>query len=57
MVGHVLFGKQFTDAQMLGAMEIWKPHRYRVVRLLESDGNFTAPRRGPRSYHRIHRRR
>ncbi|MFO7690900.1 MAG: DNA-3-methyladenine glycosylase 2 family protein [Cryobacterium sp.] len=47
-VGHSLFGRHFSDADMLIAMEKWRPHRYRVVRLLEVSGAGGKPRHGPR---------
>lgn len=48
MVGHALFGTPFDDQHMMAALQPWQPHRYRVVRLLETAGNYSKPRRGPR---------
>jgi 3-methyladenine DNA glycosylase/8-oxoguanine DNA glycosylase len=47
-IGHAMFGRPFTDDDMLEALEPWRGHRYRVVRLLESAGVPGRPRRGPR---------
>lgn len=49
VVGHVLFGRPFTDAQMVEALEPWRPHRYRLARLLFASGHESVPRRGPRA--------
>ena len=57
MIGHTLTGAAFTDEQMLVAMERWRPHRYRVVRLLEASGLGVKPRRGPRAAFVDHRKR
>lgn len=57
MIGHSLFGRDLTDAEMIVAMEKWQPHRYRVVRLLEASGATMRPRRGPRLSFVDHRRR
>jgi 3-methyladenine DNA glycosylase/8-oxoguanine DNA glycosylase len=47
-VGFVLTGRPRTDdAGMLGLLEPYRPHRQRVVRLIEASG-VTAPRYGPR---------
>jgi 3-methyladenine DNA glycosylase/8-oxoguanine DNA glycosylase len=49
LVGHVLFDRRdMTDEQMVAALEPWRPHRYRLVRLIESLGLRTAPRRAPK---------
>jgi len=48
VIGHSLFGRPFTDEQMVEAMEKWRPHRYRVVRLLQASGTAQKPRHGPR---------
>ena len=55
MIGHTLTGAAFSDEQMLTAMEKWRPHRYRVVRLLEVSGLGVKPRRGPRAAFVDHR--
>jgi endonuclease III len=47
-VGHALWGRDMTDAEMLEAMAPWAGHRYRVVRLLGAAGVRGRPRRGPR---------
>lgn len=47
-IGHALFGKAFTDDDMVEALEPWRGHRYRVVRLLEAAGVPGPPRRAPR---------
>lgn len=57
MIGHTLTGEAFTDEQMLVAMDKWRPHRYRVVRLLEASGLGVKPRRGPRASFVDHRNR
>lgn len=56
MIGHSLFGRDMTDADMIDAMVKWQPHRYRVVRLLEVGGATMKPRRGPRLSFVDHRR-
>ncbi|KGJ71994.1 hypothetical protein GY21_18445 [Cryobacterium roopkundense] len=56
MIGHTLTGEAYTDEQMLVAMEKWRPHRYRVVRLLEASGLGVKPRRGPRASFVDHRK-
>ncbi|TFD52962.1 DNA-3-methyladenine glycosylase 2 family protein [Cryobacterium frigoriphilum] len=56
MIGHSLFGRDLTDAEMIEAMVKWQPHRYRVVRLLEVGGATMKPRRGPRLSFVDHRR-
>ena len=47
-IGHALFGMDFSDDDMVLAMQKWRPHRYRVVRLLEVSGASGKPRHGPR---------
>ncbi|GAA4368731.1 DNA-3-methyladenine glycosylase family protein [Agromyces bauzanensis] len=47
-VGHALWGRDMTDAEMVEAMAPWAGHRYRVVRLLGAAGVRDRPRRGPR---------
>lgn len=47
-LGHALWGRDMTDAEMVEAMTPWAGHRYRVVRLLEAAGVRGRPRRGPR---------
>ncbi len=48
LIGHALFGLEFDDEQMVAALAKWRPHRYRVVRLVEISGVAWTPRRGPR---------
>lgn len=47
-IGHALFGVKFDDRQLVAALEKWRPHRFRVVRLVETSGVAGKPRRGPR---------
>ncbi len=53
-VGWALLGRPVDDAGMVELLEPWRPHRYRVVRLLESSG-FAKPRFGPRLTIQDHR--
>ncbi len=48
MVGWTLLGFPVDDAGMLELLEPMRPHRQRVVRLLEVSGLAYEPRRGPR---------
>lgn len=48
MVGWTLLGRPVDDAGMLELLEPMRPHRQRVVRLLEVSGLAYEPRRGPR---------
>ena len=48
MIGRTLVGQPVTDAVMLELLEPMRPHRYRVVRVLEASGIAVEPRRGPR---------
>lgn len=48
MVGWTLLGRPVDDAGMLELLEPMRPHRQRVVRLLEASGLAREPRRGPR---------
>ncbi|POY03924.1 3-methyladenine DNA glycosylase [Mycobacterium kansasii] len=48
MVGWTLLGRPVDDAGMLELLEPMRPHRHRVVRLLEASGLAYEPRRGPR---------
>jgi 3-methyladenine DNA glycosylase/8-oxoguanine DNA glycosylase len=54
-VGWALLGRPLDDAGMVELLERWRPHRYRVVRLLECSG-FRTPRFGPRMPVQDHRR-
>jgi 3-methyladenine DNA glycosylase/8-oxoguanine DNA glycosylase len=53
-VGWALLGRPVDDAGMLEVLEPWRPHRQRVVRLLEVSG-FAKPRFGPRLTVQDHR--
>ena len=53
-VGWALAGTPLDDAGMVELLEPWRPHRYRVVRLLECSG-FRKPRFGPRLTIQDHR--
>ena len=48
MIGWTLLGRPVVDAVMLDLLEPMRPHRHRVVRLLEASGLAYEPRRGPR---------
>ena len=48
MIGWTLLGRPVDDAGMLELLEPMRPHRQRVVRLLEASGLAYEPRRGPR---------
>jgi 3-methyladenine DNA glycosylase/8-oxoguanine DNA glycosylase len=48
MIGWTLLGHPVDDAGMLEVLEPMRPHRQRVVRLLEVSGLAYEPRRGPR---------
>jgi 3-methyladenine DNA glycosylase/8-oxoguanine DNA glycosylase len=52
-VGWALTGTAVDDAGMAVLLEPYRPHRYRVQRLLELDGA-RRPRRGPRMSVRTH---
>ena len=55
-VGWALLGRPLDDDGMVALLEPWRPHRYRVVRLLETSG-VAKPRFGPRltiADHRSH---
>ncbi len=53
-VGWALVGRPLGDEAMVALLEPWRPHRYRVVRLLECSG-FASPRFGPRATIQDHR--
>jgi 3-methyladenine DNA glycosylase/8-oxoguanine DNA glycosylase len=53
-VGWALAGRPLDDDGMVELLEPWRPHRYRVVRLLECSG-FAKPRFGPRITVQDHR--
>ncbi len=48
MIGWTLLGHPVDDAVMLELLEPMRPHRHRVVRLLEASGLAYEPRRGAR---------
>lgn len=48
MIGWTLVGRPVDDAGMLELLEPMRPHRHRVVRLLEASGLAYEPRRGAR---------
>lgn len=48
MIGWTLVGRPLDDAAMVELLEPMRPHRHRVVRLLEVSGLAREPRRGPR---------
>jgi 3-methyladenine DNA glycosylase/8-oxoguanine DNA glycosylase len=48
MIGWTLVGHPVDDAVMLELLEPMRPHRHRVVRLLEASGLAYEPRRGAR---------
>jgi 3-methyladenine DNA glycosylase/8-oxoguanine DNA glycosylase len=48
MIGWTLLGRPVDDAGMLELLEPMRPHRHRVVRLLEASGLGREPRRGAR---------
>jgi 3-methyladenine DNA glycosylase/8-oxoguanine DNA glycosylase len=48
MIGWTLLGHPIGDDAMVELLEPMRPHRYRVVRLLEASGLAYEPRRGPR---------
>lgn len=52
-VGHALTGEAVDDAGMGRLLEPYRPHRYRVQRLVELAG-IRAPRRGPKMSPRRH---
>jgi 3-methyladenine DNA glycosylase/8-oxoguanine DNA glycosylase len=55
-VGWALIGRPLDDEGMLALLDQWRPHRYRVVRLLECSG-YAKPRFGPRMTVEDHRAR
>ncbi|MDT5087889.1 MAG: hypothetical protein QOG47_596 [Mycobacterium sp.] len=48
MIGWTLLGHPIGDAEMVELLEPMRPHRHRVVRLLEASGLAYEPRRGAR---------
>jgi 3-methyladenine DNA glycosylase/8-oxoguanine DNA glycosylase len=53
-IGWALLGRPLDDAGMVELLEAWRPHRQRVVRLVEVSGA-TKPRFGPRMTIQDHR--
>jgi 3-methyladenine DNA glycosylase/8-oxoguanine DNA glycosylase len=53
-VGWVLLGRPVDDDGMVELLEPWRPHRYRVIRLIECSG-VGKPRFGPRLTVQDHR--
>ena len=53
-VGWALTGRPVDDDGMVALLEPWRPHRYRVVRLIELSGA-RKPRFGPRMTVQDHR--
>ena len=53
-VGWALLGRPLDDDGMVELLEQWRPHRYRVVLLLQCSG-YTKPRFGPRMTVQDHR--
>ncbi|HLR99074.1 DNA-3-methyladenine glycosylase 2 family protein [Mycolicibacillus parakoreensis] len=47
-VGWTLLGRRIDDAAMVALLEPMRPHRHRVIRLLDVSGVAVRPRRGPR---------
>jgi 3-methyladenine DNA glycosylase/8-oxoguanine DNA glycosylase len=56
VIGWSMLGRPIDDAQMLEYLEPLRPHRHRVVRLLEVSGQAVKPRFGPRMTIQDHRR-
>ncbi|MBS4727876.1 DNA-3-methyladenine glycosylase 2 family protein [Mycobacterium sp. SM1] len=48
MIGWTLLGHPVADAVMLELLEPMRPHRHRVIRLLQASGVAYEPRRAPR---------
>jgi 3-methyladenine DNA glycosylase/8-oxoguanine DNA glycosylase len=49
MVGWTLLGRPIDDDEMLEVLARWRPHRYRLIRLLDLSGAWVQPRFGPRA--------
>ena len=54
-VGWALVGRPLDDDDMVELLEDWRPHRHRVVLLIQASG-FSKPRFGPRMTVQDHRR-
>ncbi len=48
LASHTLAGRVLAEDEVEEFFEPWRPHRYRVVRLLELSSAVRVPRRGPR---------
>lgn len=48
LAGYAFLGRPLADQEILPFFEPWRPHRYRVVRILELFPFPRRPRRGPR---------
>ena len=55
LTSHALAGRPLTDAEVEPFYEPWRPHRYRVMRLLELTPEAWPPRRGARMARPEHR--
>ena len=55
--GYALVGRKLADDEVEPLLEPYRPHRYRVVRLLELSPSVRIPRFGPRLSRLDHRRR
>jgi 3-methyladenine DNA glycosylase/8-oxoguanine DNA glycosylase len=55
LLGHVFTGAPLPEDQVETFLEPWRPHRYRLVRLLELTPGARAPRRAPRMSRQDHR--
>lgn len=55
LAGWGLAGREMTEEEALSHLERWRPHRYRVMRLLELTPQAWPPRRGPRMARPEHR--
>ncbi len=55
LTSFALAGRQLCDTEVEAFYEPWRPHRYRVTRLLELTPSAWPPRRGPRMSRPEHR--
>ncbi len=55
LIGWGLAGRQMPEDEAVALLERWRPHRYRVMRLLELTPEAWPPRRGPRLARPEHR--
>jgi 3-methyladenine DNA glycosylase/8-oxoguanine DNA glycosylase len=55
VIGWTLLGRPIDDAEMVEYLEPLRPHRHRVIRLLEVSGQAFKPRFGPRITVQDHR--